>query len=95
MLLPSRPFLCALGRPIDACFLVLESTPVFLSLPSPPATHTPHTHFSTLGQNDDELNVNANDTIVIIQNLGDGWLRVRKGQDEGYVPESYVRIVDE
>ena len=39
--------------------------------------------------------MNANDTVVIIQNLGDGWLRVRKGQDEGYVPESYVRIVDE
>ena len=60
-----------------------------LLCPSTPPLHT------LLGQNEDELSVNANDTLVIIQNLGDGWLRVRKGQDEGYVPESYVRIVDE
>lgn len=69
----------------------------FFSLSPPPSLHpllSTHT-FLLLGQNEDELSVNANDTLVIIQNLGDGWLRVRKGQDEGYVPESYVRIVDE
>ena len=65
----------------------------FLSLP--PLSLHPSSPHTLLGQNEDELSVNANDTLVIIQNLGDGWLRVRKGQDEGYVPESYVRIVDE
>ena len=65
-----------------------------LRLSIPPPLLSTHT-FLLLGQNEDELSVNANDTVVIIQNLGDGWLRVRKGQDEGYVPESYVRIVDE
>ena len=68
---------------------------VFFFLSLPPLSLHPSSPHTLLGQNEDELSVNANDTLVIIQNLGDGWLRVRKGQDEGYVPESYVRIVDE
>ena len=56
----------------------------FFSPSVPPPLLSTHT-FLLLGQNEDELSVNANDTVVIIQNLGDGWLRVRKGQDEGYV----------
>ena len=47
---------------------------------------------STLAQTEDELTVCANDKVMIIQDLGDGWLRVRKGQEEGYVPQSYVNI---
>ena len=46
------------------------------------------------GQNDDELSCAANETVVVIEDLGDGWLRVRKGQDEGYVPQAYVQIVE-
>jgi len=45
------------------------------------------------GQNEDELTVNANDKVEILEDLGDGWLKVRKDNEEGYVPESYVRIV--
>ncbi|XP_019849936.1 PREDICTED: formin-binding protein 1-like isoform X2 [Amphimedon queenslandica] len=42
-------------------------------------------------QNEDELSCRANDIVTIIEDLGDGWLRVRKGKDEGYVPQSYVQ----
>ena len=98
--LAARSYALLVDQYMPVCLYLQVLLFFFLSLPSPPTHtlhthHTHHTHFSTSGQNDDELNVNANDTIVIIQNLGDGWLRVRKGQDEGYVPESYVRIVDE
>lgn len=44
------------------------------------------------GQNDDELSCKQNDVVKIIEELGDGWLKVRKGDEEGYVPESYVQI---
>lgn len=47
--------------------------------------------FLFLGQNDDELTCNQNDEILVLEDLGDGWLKVRKGQSEGYVPESYVQ----
>lgn len=46
----------------------------------------------SLAQTEDELTVLANDKVMIIQDLGDGWLRVRKGHDEGYIPGSYVNI---
>ncbi|XP_064396439.1 formin-binding protein 1-like [Halichondria panicea] len=45
-------------------------------------------------QNEDELSVNAGDNIIIIQDLQDGWLQVRKRDEEGYVPESYVKRED-
>lgn len=38
------------------------------------------------------MSVSANDKVMILQDLGDGWLRVRKGHEEGYVPQSYVEI---
>ena len=44
------------------------------------------------GQNDDELSCNANDVVKVVEDLGDGWLRVRKGTTEGYVPGSYVQV---
>ena len=50
-------------------------------------------HFPT-GQNEDELSCVANESVVILEDLGDGWLRVRKGQDEGYVPQAYVQIIE-
>lgn len=46
------------------------------------------------GQNDDELSCVANESVTILEDLGDGWLRVRRGQDEGYVPQAYVQIVE-
>ena len=46
------------------------------------------------GQNDDELSCVANENVIILEDLGDGWLRVRKGQDEGYVPQAYVQIIE-
>ena len=44
------------------------------------------------GQNEDELSCKQADVIKIVESLGDGWLKVRKGNEEGYVPESYVQI---
>lgn len=46
------------------------------------------------GQNDDELSCTANESVMILEDLGDGWLRVRRGQDEGYVPQAYVQIIE-
>ena len=44
------------------------------------------------GQNEEELSVKANTNVTILEDLGDGWLRVKKGADEGYVPSTYVQI---
>ena len=71
------------GRPPPQCtnlcrWQCTDSNVTFVSLPS--------------GQNDEELSCNQNDVVSVLEDLGDGWLRVRKGQDEGYVPESYVQI---
>lgn len=55
---------------------------------------SPFVSYLFTGQNDDELSCAANETVVVIEDLGDGWLRVRKGQDEGYVPQAYVQIVE-
>ena len=47
------------------------------------------------GQNDDEMTAYANTKVWILENLGDGWLRVRKDggdEEEGYVPSQYVEI---
>ena len=35
--------------------------------------------------------MNAGDDVLILEDLGDGWLRVKKSGEEGYVPESYVQ----
>lgn len=43
-----------------------------------------------LAQNEDEISCSANERVTIIEDLGDGWLKVCKGKEEGYVPQSYV-----
>ena len=48
--------------------------------------------FCCPGQNTDELSCRQNEVVEIMEDLGDGWLRVRRGDDEGYVPGSYVQI---
>ncbi len=48
--------------------------------------------FVVSGQNNEELSANANERLKVVENPGDGWLRVRKGDQEGYVPESYVKL---
>ena len=50
-----------------------------------------NTHIKSAAQNEDELAVNAGEAVLILGDLGDGWLRVRKNREEGYVPESYVQ----
>lgn len=52
----------------------------------------PHSLLIYTAQTEDEMGVSANDKVMILQDLGDGWLRVRKGHEEGYVPQSYVEI---
>jgi flagellar basal body rod protein FlgF len=44
------------------------------------------------GQNEDELSCSAGESITIVEDLGDGWLKVQSDKGgEGYVPESYVQ----
>lgn len=35
----------------------------------------------------------ANDVVIVIGDLGDGWLEVKRGADLGYVPASYVQYI--
>lgn len=50
-------------------------------------------YFSLSGQNEEEITCQANDKVTVLEDLGDGWLRVRKGKDEGYVPQSYAEYL--
>ena len=47
----------------------------------------------SLAQQEDELSCQADDEVVVVEDLGDGWLRIQKGRDQGYVPETYVQYV--
>lgn len=35
----------------------------------------------------------ANEVVVVIEDPGDGWLKVKRGADSGYVPSSYVQLL--
>ena len=48
--------------------------------------------FFTLAQNSDELSVTANEVVMVIEDPGDGWLKVKRGNDSGYVPSTYVQL---
>jgi len=39
-----------------------------------------------------ELSVTANEIVMVIEDVGDGWLKVNRGGDSGYVPSSYVQL---
>ena len=39
-----------------------------------------------------ELSVTANEIVMVIEDVGDGWLKVNRGCDSGYVPSSYVQL---
>ena len=46
-----------------------------------------------IGENEEELSVKAGEDVAVIEDLGDGWLRVRRSNnEEGYVPQSYVQV---
>ena len=49
-----------------------------------------HPHTLPAAQREEELSVNTGDKVKIIEDIGDGWLRVQKGDQDGFVPESYV-----
>ena len=49
-------------------------------------------HTLLAAQHEEELSVNTGDKVRIIEDLGDGWLRVQKGGQDGFVPESYVEF---
>lgn len=59
---------------------------------APDETYSEWWVVSPSGQNDDELSCQQNDVVSVLEDLGDGWLRVRKGEAEGYVPETYVQM---
>ena len=48
--------------------------------------------FFTLAQNSEELSVTANEVVMVIEDPGDGWLKVKRGSESGYVPSSYVQL---
>ena len=48
--------------------------------------------FFTSAQNSEELSVTANEVVMVIEDPGDGWLKVKRGNDSGYVPSTYVQL---
>lgn len=46
-------------------------------------------------QTEDEISCTADEEVIVLDDMGDGWLKVRKKSDnsEGFVPESYIEYV--
>ena len=40
----------------------------------------------------EELSVTANEIVMVIEDVGNGWLKVNRDCDSGYVPSSYVKL---
>ena len=40
----------------------------------------------------EEISVTANDVVTVIEDSGNGWLRVYRGTDTGYIPSAYVQF---
>ena len=40
----------------------------------------------------EELSVSANEVVTVIEDSGNGWLRVYRGTDTGYIPSAYVQF---
>ena len=40
----------------------------------------------------EELSVSANEVVMVIEDLGNGWLRVYRGTDTGCIPSAYVQF---
>ena len=40
----------------------------------------------------EELSVTANEVVTVIEDSSNGWLRVYRGTDTGYIPSAYVQF---
>lgn len=40
-----------------------------------------------------ELAIFANENLLLLENDGSGWVRVARGDEEGYVPETYIEVL--
>ena len=43
-------------------------------------------------ENSEELSVKVNEFVIVIEDPEDGWLKVKRGTDSGYVPSSYIQV---
>ena len=49
---------------------------------------------SSTAQTEDEISCRADERVAVIQDMGDGWLKVKKGDgSDGYIPESYAEYL--
>lgn len=47
-----------------------------------------------LGNNEGEMSIFAGEELVIVEDDdGSGWTRVMRGDEEGYIPTSYVQKI--
>ena len=74
-------------REVPCSMWSASSSPMFTH-----ASHLAYVFLSCVAQTEEELSVNQNDEVHIISVLGDGWIKVRCGDREGFVPESYVEM---
>jgi hypothetical protein len=45
-------------------------------------------------KNETELSLSANDDVTIIEKDESGWWKVTKGDEMGFVPQSYLRALE-
>jgi len=50
----------------------------------------PTVFFLFLGSNEGEISVFAGEELVIVEDDDGGWTRILRGDEEGYIPTSYV-----
>ena len=59
----------------------------------PPAVPTTaHVLYDFDAKCPEELSVTANEVVTVIEDSGNGWLRVYRGTDTGYIPSAYVQF---
>ncbi|KAI8078836.1 uncharacterized protein BX664DRAFT_380965 [Halteromyces radiatus] len=68
------------------------TTPITATMPTTTTTSTSllEALYYYEAQNDDELTIMEGDRLTIVEDSGDGWIKVRRGNDIGVIPANYV-----
>ena len=53
---------------------------------------TAHVLYDFVAKGPEELSVTANEIVMVIEDVRNGWLKVNRGCDSGYVPSAYVQL---
>ena len=59
---------------------------------SPAATTTAYVLYDFEAKYPEELSVTAKEVVMVTDDPGNGWLKVNRGNDSGYIPSAYVQF---